>query len=162
MRARSVLPVLLAAAGLVVCAAPAQAASGSLTDPRGDTPDIVKLAYNNAATRVQMTMTYADIRFVDNESFYLAWGTAGARYQVFSSRTNGVALRYYPRTNAAQQTVPCPGLTVVQHADLQRTTITLPRTCIRKAPDRLRFQGVATAGLSESDQTRYSPVVARG
>ncbi|HEU0104388.1 MAG TPA: hypothetical protein VFR07_18925 [Mycobacteriales bacterium] len=163
MRRRHLLPVLLATAGLALTATPASAASGSLTDPRGDYPDILKLAYSNAASQVQMAMTYASIADAQNESFYLAWGTAGARYQVFNSPSAGLReLRYYARTGAPTQTVPCAGLKVVRRTELNRRTVTIPRSCLPKAAARLRFQGIATAGLSSIDSTKYSPLVARG
>ena len=76
--------VLLAGGGV------ATAATGSLTDPRGDFPDIVKLSYSNAASKVKLTMTYAEVH-PQNESFYLKWGKAGKRYQVFNSPLAGIS-----------------------------------------------------------------------
>ena len=156
MRTRPLSTVLLAAAAaVVVTGLPAQAATGSLTDPRGDYPDIVKLAWNNGASTVKVTMTYADIADAQNQSFYLRWGTAGHSYQVFV--TSGYRALRYDGTD-----VRCAGLGVTSRADLDRTTVTVPRSCLPKAPGSLRFQGIATQGVGLVDETRVSPLTPRG
>jgi hypothetical protein len=38
----------------------------------------------------------------------------------------------------------------------------VPVKCLGKAPQRLKFQGIATAGLMNSDQTAVSAWVRRG
>jgi hypothetical protein len=139
----------------------ATAATGSLTDPKGDLPDIVKLAYANGSSKVTMTMTHAGAR-PQNESFYLRWGTKGARYQVFDSPSAGLReLRYYRTANATAKHVACGGLRVTQPS-AKTTKVVVPRSCIKQAPDRLRFQGVATLGLMSADETKVSKPVARG
>jgi hypothetical protein len=157
-------------AAAVICAAvlavtltgpPAHAASGSVTDPKGDFPDIVKLAYANRASSVRMTMTYADAAEAQNESFYLLWGRK--RYQVFESRSAGLReLRYYRSGTAAPKAVSCDGLKVVHQDARDATKVVIPRACIPKAADTLKFQGIATAGLSLVDETRKSPRTRRG
>jgi hypothetical protein len=147
--------VLLAGGGV------AGAATGSLTDPTGDFPDIVKLAYSNGSSKVKMTLTYADNR-AQNESFYLKWGTAGKRYQVFVSPSAGISeLRYYGGTDAQFKAIPCSGLSVTQPSATS-TKAVIPRTCLKKAADKLRFQGIATEGVASSDETKVSRAVARG
>ncbi|MBA2768430.1 MAG: hypothetical protein H0U35_04745 [Sporichthyaceae bacterium] len=136
---------------------PAAAASGSVLDPRGDFPDILKLAYVNGDTAVNMTMTYAEVTDAQNESFYLHWGTNGDNYQVFESRGVGLReLRYNSRK------VACAGLRVIHRDAYDKTKVVIPRSCINKAPNALRFKGIATAGLSLLDQTKKSPLTARG
>lgn len=153
-------------AGFVVVAvltgsSAAHAASGSLIDPKGDYPDIVKLAFGNARTKVTVTMTYAGGR-AQNESFYLRWGSKGQSYQVFVSRSVGMKeLRYYSSAKATGKRVACKGL-VVRRPTALSTTAIIPRTCLAKAPDKLRFQGIATEGLSLSDETKLSPSIKRG
>jgi hypothetical protein len=153
-------------AGVVVAAlmaggGVANAATGSLTDPKGDYPDIVKLSYGNGSSKVTMTMTYADTH-PQNESFYMAWGKTGKRYQVFNSPSASIReLRYYGGTNAAVKRITCSGLRVTQPSATS-TKVVIPRGCLTKAADRLRFQGIATEGLSSSDQTKVSKAVARG
>ncbi len=71
-------------AALLVGSGVANAATGSLTDPKGDYPDIVKLSFSNGSSKVTMTMTYAGAH-PQNESFYMEWGKAGKRYQVFNN-----------------------------------------------------------------------------
>lgn len=148
-------------ASLLVLSTSAYADSGSLTDPKGDSPDIVKLRYDNGASKVTMTMTYAGSR-AQNESFYLRWGSAGRSYQVFNSPSAGLKqLRYYASSSAATKTITCSGLTVRQPTSTS-TSVTIPRSCLTKAPNALRFQGIATEGLSSSDQTKVSTSTARG
>jgi hypothetical protein len=149
---------LVIVAGLLVGSlllAPAtHADSGSLSDPTGDFPDIVRLGWNNADTQVVMTMTYAEFR-AQNESFYMRFGED--YYQVFVSSGAGLqTLRFNGNTRA------CDGLRVRHAAAAVRTKVVVPRSCLRRAPDRLRFQGIATEGLSSSDETRLSARVARG
>ena len=139
----------------------ATAATGSLTDPKGDFPDIVKLSYSNGSSKVTMTMTYADFR-PQNESFYLKWGTSGKRYQVFNSPSAGIReLRYYRAKNTAAKRIGCSGLRVTQPS-AKSTKVVVPRGCLTKAADKLRFQGIATEGLMASDETKVSQAVARG
>jgi hypothetical protein len=139
----------------------ANAATGSLTDPKGDFPDIVKLSYDNGSSKVTMTMTYAGAR-PQNESFYLEWGNTGKRYQVFNSPSASIReLRYYGGTNAASKRTTCSGLRLTQPSATS-TKVIIPRTCLTKATDSLRFQGVATLGLASSDETKVSKAVARG
>jgi hypothetical protein len=146
---------------LVMGTSAAYAASGSLTDPKGDYPDIVKLAYSNAKTKVTMTMTFAG-GHGQNESFYLRWGAKGASYQVFSSPSAGLKeLRYAASKAAVGKRVTCKAL-VVKQLSSTVTTVSIPRSCIVKAPDALRFQGIATEGLSLHDDTKLSPAVKRG
>jgi hypothetical protein len=139
----------------------ANAATGSLTDPEGDFPDIVNLSYDNGSSKVTMTMTYAGAR-PQNESFYMEWGRTGQRYQVFNSPSASIReLRYYGGTKAAAKRTTCSGLRVTQPSATS-TKVVIPRSCLTKAADSLRFQGVATVGLASSDETKVSKVVARG
>jgi len=80
MRGRHGVAAVAVAAALFG-GAQAQADSGSVNDPSGDLPDIIKLAYNNADSKVVVTMTYSGFR-AQNESFYMRWGD-GKYYQVF-------------------------------------------------------------------------------
>lgn len=150
-----VVATLLAGGGV------AHAATGSLTDPKGDFPDIVKLSYDNGASKVTMTMTYTGAR-PQNESFYVSWDTTGKRYQVFNSPSASIReLRYYGAKNAAAKRTPCSGLRVTRPSATS-TKVVVPRRCLTKAADRLRFQGIATVGLGSSDETKVSKAVARG
>jgi hypothetical protein len=150
-----VVAVLLAGGGV------ANAATGSVTDPKGDYPDIVKLSYNNGSSKVTMTMTYVGAH-PQNESFYMEWGKAGKRYQVFNSPSAGIReLRYYGGTNAAAKRTTCSGLRLTQPSATS-TKVIIPRRCLPKAADKLRFQGIATEGLTSSDETKVSKALARG
>jgi len=57
--------------------------------------------------------------------------------------------------------VVCKGLTVKYPTKLS-TKVIVPRSCVKKAPDKLRFQGIATEGLNNRDETKISKAVARG
>ncbi|MCA1713482.1 MAG: hypothetical protein LC789_18330 [Actinobacteria bacterium] len=150
--ARLVLLVLVLATGLASAAA---ADTGSLTDPAGDYPDIRRLSYNNAETRVVIAMKYAELDDVQNHSFYMKW--ADGYYQVFYSP--GIEMTEL-RKNGVKK--PCAGLTVTEYPDTERARAVVPRTCLPAAPNRLRFRGIATAGMYSSDQTAWSPLIARG
>lgn len=160
-RVRAAAVLSAAVLAVTLSGSPAHAAGGALTDPRGDLPDIVKLAYANRASSVRMTMTYADARDAQNESFYLRWGRKS--YQVFESRSAGLReLRYYRNPSATARTVDCAGLKVVHQDARDATKVVIPRSCIPKAADTLAFQGIATAGVSLVDETRKSPRTRRG
>lgn len=142
---------------LVLPTPTALADSGSLADPSGDFPDIVKLAFNNRQGSVVMAMTYAGSR-PQNESFYLRWGrNASKSYQVFVSSTAGLEVL---RLNG--EPVSCGRLDVTHDGDTLVSRVTVPRSCLPRAPDRLRFRGIATEGLFGSDQTRLSAAIGRG
>ena len=137
--------------------ATAYADSGSITDPSGDYPDIVKLAYKNADTKVVMKMTYSEVA-AQNESFYMRWGSEDDAYQVFVSESSGLEeLRYYGKGKA----VKCDGLKI-RRPDDNVTKAVVPRSCLDKAPGKLRFQGIATEGLHSADETKISKAVPRG
>lgn len=131
--------------------------SGSLTDPKGDYPDIVRLGFKNASSKVEMTMTYSG-GHPQNESFYLRWGSNGQRYQVFSSPSIHLNVLRFGGTT---KSVPCQGL-VIRRPSANTTTVAIPRSCLPKAPNTLRFQGIATEGTSSIDQTRISQGIKRG
>ena len=139
---------------VLALSSPALADSGSVTDAKGDYPDIVKLSYDNAKSKVTMTMKYAGSA-AQNESFYMRWGS-GKHYQVFLSPAADLKeLRY------ASKKVACAKL-VVTRPSSTTTKVVIPRTCLKKAPDKLRFQGIATEGLHSVDETKVSKAVARG
>lgn len=152
---------MFAVVALLASSAAAYAASGSVSDPKGDYPDIVRLAYVNAKSKVTLTMTLAG-GHAQNESFYLRWGSKGTSYQVFSSPSVKLKeLRYYSSASAPQKRITCAGL-VVKQTSATVTTVTVPRTCLSKAPDALRFQGIATEGTSLLDETRVTAEIKRG
>ena len=137
--------------------ATAYADSGSITDPAGDYPDIVKLAYNNADSKVVMKLTYSEVA-AQNESFYMRWGSEDEAYQVFVSESSGLEeLRYHGNGKA----VKCDELRV-RRPDDNVTKAIVPRSCIGKAPGKLRFQGIATEGLFSADETKTSKAIPRG
>lgn len=141
---------------LFAVSATVYADSGSLSDPKGDYPDIVKLNYKNADSKVVMKLTYSD-QAAQNESFYMRWG-ADAAYQVFVSPSAGLEeLRYYGKGKA----VKCDGLKIRRPSnDVTKTVI--PRECLDKAPKTLRFQGIATEGVSSADETKISKPIPQG
>jgi hypothetical protein len=70
-------------------------------------------------------------------------------------------LRYHGGTNAPVKAIACSGLRVTQPSATSTRTV-IPRSCLKKAADKLRFQGIATEGLASSDETTASKAVARG
>jgi hypothetical protein len=139
----------------IFAASPAAAESGSLDDPSGDFPDIVRLSYDNAQRKAVMTLRFGESDLAQNVSFYMRW--RGGRYQVFYNKPAGTQeLRYN------DDKVRCRDLVVKELPDKEATRAIVPRSCLSQAPDRLRFQGIATAGLLSSDETDVSPRVARG
>ena len=158
---RSLLALIVVSVCMVLSGPAAYAASGTLTDARGDAdPDIVTVAYVNANSEVRMSMTYADIELAQNESFWVRWDS-GKSYQVFNS-TGIRQLRYYSGANAQFKAVACSGLKVVRQTAKDTTKVTVPRSCLAKAPNQVRFQGIATMGLSSADETKVSKLVRRG
>jgi hypothetical protein len=155
MRRTPLIALVLFALTLLIAPA-ASAATGSVSDPAGDFPDIRKLSYNNATGKVVMTMRYASLDDAQNQSFYIRWGTS-ANYQVFVSPSAGLEeLRFNSKKRA------CSGLQVTALPDTQSTRVVVPRSCIPRAPNKLKFKGIATQGLSLVDETALSPWVGRG
>ena len=154
--------VAAASALVLIPAGSASADSGFLTDPTGDTPDITRLAYNNGKSSVSMTMRLGDLALAQNVGFYVKWGT-GKYYQAFSSPSAGLKeLRYSSGAGAVPKKVRCGNLTITRSAAKDTVRVVIPRACLPKAPDKVRFQGIATMGLFSSDQTRTSARIARG
>lgn len=154
MRGRYGVAAIAVAASLVG-GAQAHADSGSVNDPSGDFPDIIKLAYNNDDSRVVMTMTYSGFR-AQNESFYMRWGD-GKYYQVFRPIGQDPQLRL----NDPSSVKNCDGLKAREPSDVT-TKVIIPRSCLKRAPDKLKFQGIATEGLANADETETTKAIARG
>jgi hypothetical protein len=155
MRRTSLIALVVFALTLLV-APSANAASGTISDPAGDLPDIRRLSYTNGADKVVMTMRYASLAGAQNQSFYIRWGTA-ANYQVFVSPSADLEELRFNGTRKS-----CAGLKVTALPASESTKVVVPRSCIPKATKRLKFKGIATAGLSLVDETKLSPWVARG
>lgn len=153
---RMPLTALLLFALTVLFAPAASAATGSVSDPAGDLPDIRQLTYSNATTQVVMTMRYTSLADAQNQSFYIRWGTS-ASYQVFVSPSAGLQELRFNGTRRA-----CAGLQVRALPTSESTRVTVPRSCLGQAPGRVKFQGIATQGLFASDETGVSPWVRRG
>jgi len=156
------LAVALATPALLLLSAPhAVAASGSVADPGGDFPDILRLSYDNAPTRVVMTLKFASVADADARSFYIQWGKP-QKYQVFDSPSVPTTELRLFRADGTFAKVRCAGLKVTQNADTNTVRAVVPRSCLSKAPDRVQFKGIATLGNFSSDQTKLSPLVRRG
>jgi hypothetical protein len=146
----------IALVSALALSATAYAAKDSLSDPKGDYPDIVKLNYNNADEKVVMKLSYNG-QAAQNESFYMHWGDDES-YQVFASPSADIQeLRYHGKGKA----VKCDGLKVKRPSN-DVTKAIVPRDCLNKAPDKLRFQGIATEGLYSVDETKISKAIKRG
>ena len=156
---RAPLALTLALAALV--AAPAAfGASGSLSDPDDETlADVLKLSYANKDAKAVVRMTYDGYR-PQVENFYVKWGTAGKYYKLQRSSTNGTSLWYSNGSGESLKT--CVGDRVRHDGDTFVSTGTIPRSCMPQAPGKVRFKGIVTEGLNDSDQTKTSARVARG
>ena len=82
-------PVLL----LLSVPPPAMAASGHITDPSGELPDILRLNYSNAPGKVVMTLKFANVADAQNRGFWIQWGEP-QKYQVFDSPSAAIASRW--------------------------------------------------------------------
>ena len=140
---------------------PAMAASGHITDPSGELPDILRLNYSNAQGKVVMTLKFASVEEAQNRSVWIQWGEP-QKYQVFDSPSAAISELRFHRANGTFAKVACAGLQVTEDAGTDTVKAVVPRSCLPKAPNRVRFKGIATQGLSLSDQTRLSPLVNRG
>jgi hypothetical protein len=138
----------------------AWAASGAINDP-DDTSlaDVLRLAYANNSGKVVMRMTYDGFR-PQVENFYVKWGTSGRAYKLQHSEANGTTLWYDNGSSEGQRA--CDGAVVAYDADRFVSKAVIPRSCMPRARDRVKFQGIVTEGLFESDATRTSTGVARG
>ncbi len=145
---------------VVTATAPAAfGASGSLNDPDDDTlADVLKLSYANKEAKAVMKMTYDEYR-PQVENFYVKWGSAGKYYKLQHS-TNGTSLWYFNGTEESERT--CSGDRVAYDDATFVSTGSIPRTCMPQAPGKVKFKGIVTEGLVDSDQTRTSDLVRKG
>jgi len=153
----------VAVAGLGL-AAPAFANVTSVSDPEGDVPDIVRLSVNNKQAAVVLTQTYVDIELVQVESLYIMWGGA-KHYRINRGNYDedpALETRFILVTPNGEREKQCADLRVRRSVDLDRTKVIVPRSCLGQAPNRIQGKGVASMGLSLSDQTRLTKLVARG
>ena len=156
------IAIAVCAPALLLLSAPqAVAASGQITDPGGDLPDITRLNYSNAQGKVVMTLKFASVADAQSRSFYIQWGQP-QKYQVFDSPSAATSELRFHRANGTFAKVTCVGLKVTEDVGTNTVKAVVPRSCLPNAPDRVRFKGIATQGLSLSDQTKLSPLVNRG
>jgi len=155
MRRTPLIVVVLVALTWLIAPA-AGAATGSISDPDTGLPDIRRLSYDNATGKVVMTMKYANLDDAQAQSFYISWGTK-AKYQVFVSPSAGKEELRFNGTRTA-----CGGLQVAALPAKESTRVVVPRSCIPKAANKLKFKGIATQGNFGKDETALSPWVARG
>jgi hypothetical protein len=163
LRTRSITAIA-AAALLAVPATAAQAAKGSITDRGGDNVDIVKLSYNNAKSKVTLTTKYADSSTAQVEFFAITWAGPNKGYGVVSSAVTGDRELVYSKNKSDEgTTIACKGLNVKRNARANTTKVIVPRTCLTKAPDKLRFQaGALNVQDGGSDETKRTKKVKRG
>lgn len=156
---RRLIPLLAIAVAMLMPASAAFAASGSLNDPDDDTiADVLKLSYANKDAKVVMRMTYDGDR-PQVENFYVKWGTDGKYYKLQRS-PNGTTLWF--NNGASESEKSCSSDNLSHNSDTFVSTGVIPRSCMSRAPDKVKFQGFVTEGLFDSDQTKTSAGVARG
>ena len=88
-----------------------------------------------------------------NRGFWIQWGEP-QKYQVFDSPSAAISELRFHRANGTFAKVGCAGLQVTEDAGTNTVKAVVPRSCLPKAPNRVRFKGIATQGLSLSDQTQ--------
>ena len=152
-------PAALALALAALVAAPAAfGASGSMDDPDDVAlADVLKLSYSNKDAKAVMKLAYDDYR-PQVENFYVKWGTD--KYYKLQHSTNGTSLWYFNGTEESEKA--CNGDRVSHNEDTFVSTGTIPRSCMSHAPRKVKFQGIVTEGLFDSDQTRTSALVRKG
>ena len=156
--------VVVAALAVLATAAPAFAETVYVTDAAGDTPDIRRLTLDNRQSTVVLKQKYADLDFVQVESLYIKWGDA-THYRVNIGNydaDDALEKRLWLVTADGEDRKACGDLMFEHDADEDRTTVRVPRSCIPRAPNRIRAKGVASMGLYENDQTSLTPYASRG
>jgi hypothetical protein len=93
------------------------------------------------------------------ENFYVKWGTAGKYYKLQRS-PSGTTLWFNNGSSESEKS--CSNAEVSHNSDTFVSTGVIPRSCMSRAPDKVKFQGVVTEGLFDHDQTKTSAGVARG
>lgn len=153
-------PTVFALALAALVAAPGSfGASGSLSDPDDDSlADVLRLSYANQNRKAVIRMEYDGHR-PQVENFYVRWGTSGKYYKL-QRGPNGTSLWYSNGSGESERT--CDDARVRHDGDTFVSAGTVPRSCLPQAPDKVKFQGIATEGLFSSDRTRISPRVDRG
>jgi len=158
---RRIAVAACAPALLLLPVPPAMAASGHITDPSGELPDILRLNYSNAQGKVVMTLKFASVEDAQNRGFWIQWGEP-QKYQVFDSPSAAISELRFHRANGTFAKVACTGLNVTEDATTNTVKAVVPRSCLPKAPNQVRFKGIATMGLTEKDETKVSPLMKRG
>jgi hypothetical protein len=143
---------------------PAYAGSGSVADPRGDFPDIVRLTLHNGDAQVVVRQRYAYLDVVRTESVQLRWGRR-VHYRLDARNRDGDAalepvLRLSTPDGVRRQR--CAGLRVRRSSATDVAVYTVPRSCLRRAPGRLRAEGFAAAGSFDTDETALTPWIRQG
>ena len=140
MSFRRVAAVALSVPALLLMSGPnAMAASGHITDPSGDFPDIRRLDYDNAQRKVVMTLKFASVDDAQNRSFYIQWGKP-KKYQVFDSPSAAISeLRFY-RDADTFRSVECAGLRVTEDSGTNAPTASPGRSPIASIVERPAYR----------------------
>ena len=154
-------PAAFALALAALVAAPAAfGASGSLNDPDDDTlADVLRLSYANKEDKVVVRMSYDDVPATGRE---LLREVGAPRAATTSSSAAPTAPRSGTPTGRRSPRRAVPAIGCGTTRDSSVSTGTVPRSCMPRAPGRLKFQGIVTEGLFDFDETRTSSRVARG
>ena len=116
------------AAGLVLPGPAAHAAQRSFADARGDAPgsnDIVRTAVTNGA-RIGVQITHRDLNRRATDIQFRLRTSSGATWTVFAAFDGSMRDVF----DGDFEAHPCPGLRVGRNLRQDRTTLSVPRSCV--------------------------------
>ncbi len=149
--------------GVLALAAPAGAAVTSVTDAKGDYPDILKLTLDNQQSKVVLKMKYDNVKDVMVDTFYIKWGDA-THYRLNLGNYDSddqLEKRLSLSTNDGDKEKSCSDMSAKRISDTDITKFTVARDCLPKAPNKIFAKGVAK-GMFSVDETKNTDKVDRG
>ena len=164
----------LCALFLLLMSAPAQAATGSVDDPTGDVDlggDISSFTVHNGARALKFVVAFANNSGAEPTHYVISmkWGSTAKKKCFFDLDTGAVPDCHNDDPTGAPP-MSCGSYTLAD--DGSQMVAKLPRTCIKKAADTMKFKVVANyegpcigcggAPMVRKDATSWTAMIKRG
>ena len=164
----------LSALFLLLVPGPAYAATGSVDDPAGDVDlggDISSFTVHNNARALKFVVAFANDSGAEPTHYLITmkWGATAKKRCSFDLDTGAVPDCHNDSPTGAPPS-SCGSFTLAD--DGSKMVAKLPRSCIKKAADTMKFKVVATyegpcigcggAPMVRKDATAWTPMIKRG
>ena len=160
---RTFVAGVIALLALVALTGTARAELVTKADPEGvaEVPNVRRITLDNRQKTAVVRMRYEDLSQMDDETFFIDWGSE-TYYQVYL--TEGAYGDYYSLYlyKDGGSTKKSCYIKFSGDVDEESSGVRVPRSCLKKASDKIRARGIAYADGGTQDETPFTPYAKRG